>query len=326
MNISAILFFTFWSVFLLFFSWRRDNATKKRLREVQLNYIFPNEQSKENKDAEYKAASDRFRILAKRFLSVPAKIFAFSDITLKVDRLLTKADIPLKGEEFLAILLIANILLPLLVYAFSASILNTFLTAVLFLISPFLLVNKAGKKRLQKFDSQLVDALAIISNSMRSGFSFLQAMDMVRREMPDPISTEFKRTLREINLGMSTEEALENFTKRVESKDLDIIVTAILVQRKVGGNLAEVLDNIADTIRDRIKIKGELRALTAQGRISGIIIGLLPAALCLILMVINPGYIMLLFSDARGVLLLCLAIAMEATGVFLINKIVKIEY
>lgn len=326
MSLLYILFFTFMSVFLLFFSWRGNNLTKKRLQEIKVKQIQHTVQNKKDRVNEDKATFKFLYVFVKKFLFIPAKIFAAQNITKKLDYELTKADIPLKGEEFLAIILVANILLSVLAYTVTASIIKTFISAIVTLTIPVLLVIRTGKKRLQKFDGQIVDALAIISHSIRSGFSFLQAMDMVKREMPNPISIEFKRTLREINLGMPTEEALKNLTTRIESKDLDMVITAILVQRKVGGNLAEVLDNIAGTIRDRIRIKGELRVLTAQGRISGIIIGLLPIALFLILLVINPEYIMLLFSDFRGVVMLCLAFILEVTGVLLINKIIQVDY
>jgi len=326
MSLDLILFFTFLAVFLLAFGCRRNNVTKDRIQKIQSNHINDDIKSINNKTAEYKNLFKMLTIFLKKFLAIPSKIIVAFNITKKVDRQLIKADIPLKGEEFLSILLISDILLPLLLYSVTASTIKVLLTAAIVLVLPFFMINVAGKKRLKNFDEQIVDALSIISNSVRSGFSFLQAMDMVKREMPSPISTEFGRTLREINLGMSTEEALSNLNSRIESKDMDMAITAILVQRRVGGNLAEVLDNISDTIRERIRIKREIKTLTAQGRISGIIIGLLPFALCLILLVVNPDYILLLFTDPVGIAMLCSVFFMEIIGLLLINKIIKVDY
>jgi tight adherence protein B len=165
-----------------------------------------------------------------------------------------------------------------------------------------------------------------MSNALRAGFSFMQAMDMVGREMPDPISKEFSRTYREISLGAITEEALQKMVKRVSSDDLDLLVTAVLIQRQVGGNLAEVLDNISHTIRERIRIKGEIRTLTAQGRISGLIIGIIPPCLIVLLLLINPSYMQPLLYTQLGWMMLAAGACTEFIGILLIKKIISIDY
>jgi len=191
-------------------------------------------------------------------------------------------------------------------------------------IIPFLILDQARSRRLMNFNGQISDALTIMSNSLRSGFSFIQAMDMVRKELPDPIRKEFTRTFREINLGTSTEEALQNLGTRVNSDDLDLVVTAVLIQRQVGGNLAEVLDNISETLRERIRMKREIRTLTAQGRISGLIIEMLPIFMAVFLFFTNQQYIMQLFTNKIGQIMLGAAVLNELIGIYLIRRIVNI--
>ncbi|WP_161484957.1 type II secretion system F family protein [Neomoorella mulderi] len=183
---------------------------------------------------------------------------------------------------------------------------------------------KQNKRRI-KFNGQIGDALVVMANALRSGFSFLQAMDMVRREMPDPIAKEFGTALLEMNWGSSTETALLGLTERVKSDDLDLVITAVLIQRQVGGNLAEILDNIAHTIKERVRIKGEIKTLTAQGRISGLIIGLLPIVLSTVIYLLNPGYLSLLFTTKTGVIMLLSAVLAQLMGVIMIRRIIRIE-
>ncbi|HPZ04739.1 MAG TPA: type II secretion system F family protein, partial [Clostridiales bacterium] len=143
--------------------------------------------------------------------------------------------------------------------------------------------------------------------------------------MKGPIAEEFAIFKKEVSLGLNTEKALENLSARVKSEDLELAITAVMIQRQVGGNLAEVLDKITETIRDRVRIKGELKAITAQGRISGIVISLLPVVLCLIIYMINPGHMSLLFTRPLGIIMLVFAGFMELTGIVMIRRIVRVE-
>ena len=243
-----------------------------------------------------------------------------------IENELSTADLPLRGEEFITLVLFCGITGGLFIFTLTLNLAFGLLISVACGIFPFLFLRMAKQKRLTKFNGQITEALVIIANSLRSGFSFLQAMDMVRKELPAPLSKEFGRTFTEINLGTATEDALKNLSERVKSEDLDLVITAVLIQRQVGGNLAEVLDNIALTIRERIRIKGEIRTLTAQGRISGLVIGLLPVFLTAIMLCINPGYIMSLFSNSTGLLLVLAAVTGELIGILIIKKIVNITY
>ncbi len=244
----------------------------------------------------------------------------------RAEQELAQTDIPLKAEE-LVFIQTAAVILPILAGRIMPSYLA--LAVVLALagtFGPTLWIKQAKAGRLKKFNSQLGEALVVMSNSLRAGFSFLQALDSLRKEMPPPISTEFGRALQEMRLGTTTEEALLNMTRRVKSDDLELIVTAVSIQRQVGGNLAEVLDNIAFTVRERLRIKGELKTLTAQGRISGLIVGFLPLVMMFFIFLTNREYIMLLFTTTMGLLMLGAAVVSQLIGIVFIKKIVNIEY
>lgn len=272
------------------------------------------------------SAKDKTRNEAagKKVLEFSGRLFTAKKMTAVVDGELAKADIPLKGEEFLGFSLILVIGGGLFFLIISGNLIIGLVAAVLGWYLPRLVLRAAITRRVNKFNSQIGDALVIMSNSLRSGFSFLQSMDMVRKEMADPIAKEFGAALQEMNWGSSAEEALTNMSARINSSDFELVVTAVLIQRQVGGNLAEVLDNIANTIRERVRIKGEIKTLTAQGRMSGIVIGLLPFLLTLAIFSMNPEYITPLFSNKLGLIMVSMALISQIIGISLIRKIVNI--
>lgn len=243
----------------------------------------------------------------------------------RLSKELLKANLPLRSEEFVSLTAGAFLLPFLLVFGATEKPLPSFLLGLLVALTPRLFLHAAKQNRLRRFHHQLGDAIVLIANSLRAGYSFLQAVEMVSREMPAPIGEEFMRLLKELNLGIPTEEALINLAKRVESDDLDLVVTAVLIQRQSGGNLAEVLDNISHTIRERVKIKGQIRTLTAQGRFSGVIVSLLPVGLGLFLFIVNPSYILQLFQNPIGWLMLALAAWGQIIGALIIKKVITIE-
>ncbi len=238
---------------------------------------------------------------------------------------LARSDISLRGSEFMAL----SIILVVLGACYGWVIFHNLLFSVILGFAggflPNFYVKYRQKARLAKFDSQIADALIIMSNSLRAGYSFLQAMDMVSREMSPPISSEFAAAMKEMSLGSPTETALMSMVDRVGSEDLELVITAVLIQRQIGGNLAEVLDNIAETIRERVKLRQEIKTLTAQGRLSGLIIGVLPIVLVIFLFAVNPEYIGILFAHPIGKLMIGIALAGEVIGILLIRKIVAIE-
>lgn len=180
------------------------------------------------------------------------------------------------------------------------------------------------RKRITAFNNQLGDTIILMANSLRSGYSFLQTMELVGRESPPPMSVEFRRAVREVGLGVGVQDALGNLLRRVPSEDLDLMITAVQIQFEVGGNLATILDTIAHTIRERVRIQGEIKTLTAMGRASGWIISLLPVALGIFIMLINPNYMSAMFAWPWICMPICAAI-MVGVGAWLIMKIVTIE-
>lgn len=199
------------------------------------------------------------------------------------------------------------------------------LSVVGFAIPP-LLVKRARNKRQQLFNKQLGEALTIMSNCMRSGYSFQQSMNSISKEMMPPISTEFGRVVREINYGTSLEQALNNMVARVDNKDLELLVSAVLTSAQVGANLSEILDTISETVTDRIAIREEVRVSSSQGRFSGILIGLLPVAVILFLMLVSPDYFAGFADNPIGRIMLIVSGVMEVIGFLVINKMVNIKF
>lgn len=185
--------------------------------------------------------------------------------------------------------------------------------------------NRRRKARVRKLNQQLPEALTMISNSLKAGFGLLQALSSTAEQMSHPISTELSRTIHEMNIGSSVEVALLGLSERGDSYDLDIVVTAILVQRTVGGNLGEILDTVAETMRERIRIRGEIETLTSQQKLTGIVLGLIPLGVGLLFQVMSPGYIGPLFTTLTGKGLLVTAVVLETIGVMVIQRILDIE-
>jgi tight adherence protein B len=220
----------------------------------------------------------------------------------KTANMLTRADSKLTVGEFFLLRLVSAaggfalgffIIATLLSPAFG--ILIGIVFGFLGFVIPATVMSLKGKMRIKKFVGQLGDTISLMANSLRAGYSLLQTMELVSREAKDPIAGEFRRVVREVGLGMSTEEAMLNMLRRVPSEDLDLLITAINIQHEVGGNLAQILSTIGHTIRERVRIKGEIKVLTAQVQLSGYIIAFLPLALAVVIFMMNPGYMMGLF-------------------------------
>jgi tight adherence protein B len=165
----------------------------------------------------------------------------------------------------------------------------------------------------------------MLANALKSGFGLMQSMDLVARELEHPIATDIRRMLQDINVGAATDEALQNLARRSGSSDLDIVVTAMLIQQSTGGNLAEILETVGHTMRERIRIRGEIKTLTTQQVMTGVIIGFLPVFLAFAIGVINPDYIGLLFTRTAGQVMVAVAVLMEMFGMFIIKRILAIE-
>ncbi len=228
------------------------------------------------------------------------------------------------GTLILAMLSLGG-LSTLLAFQFLSNILVALGTGVFMGALPLLYLRYRKKKRRDAFETLLPDALDLVANALKSGFSFETAMKMVGQEVPDPLGVEFALAMEEQNLGVNFAESLMNLRRRMPSDDLDLFIMALLVHKKTGGNLAEVLDKTAGTIRDRFKIKREIRTKTAHGRFSGMILVLLPLFMIAVIMVLNPDYFMVLINERAGNYLLGAAVIMQLIGIWAIKKIVDIK-
>ncbi len=250
---------------------------------------------------------------------------------------LARADMKLRVIEYLALVFLSTIGVAAAAYFvfFRGQLIMALVGALVGMQLPRMYLGYAEKKRMNAFNNQLGDTLNLWVNALRSGYSVLQGMETIATELPPPVSVEFERVVQEVRLGLSVEQALNNMYRRVPSEDLDLVITAVNIQREVGGNLAEVLDSISFTIRERVRIKGEIRTLTAQGRASAWIISLLPIVLGLLLYAINPGYVSQLWAMEKpfiiegvfpcGWVVLGIGATMIGLGAFAIQKIVQIE-
>ena len=243
----------------------------------------------------------------------------------RLDLMMVRAGLPLLGSEFLAI----SAGLSLLVFViFALATLNPatgFLAVLLFLAADFVFVQRRITKRLSNFQRQLADCLSLVANSLRAGFSFLQTMEIISREMEPPMSTEFGRVMRDTSLGKSLDEALHDMDERVGSADFSLVVTAVLIQQQVGGNLATILDTIRETISERIRLRREIMTLTAQGRAAGMILACIPIVLGLFFYITAPEFIQPLLTTSIGHIAIGVAIVMEIIGFIAISKIVNIK-
>jgi tight adherence protein B len=239
---------------------------------------------------------------------------------------LARADMKVTVAEYLVLWVLAVIAGGVLGWFLSPGSIFFIITAVVGFFAPRIIMGRAQASRLKAFNNQLSDMLNLMVNGLRSGYSVTQAMEAVAAELPVPVSTEIGRVVREMQLGLSMEQALGNMLRRVPSDDLDLVVTAMNVQREVGGNLAEILDTISHTIRERVRIKGEVAVLTAQGRISMYVITFLPIGISLFLYLVNRQYITTFFNSGPcGWIMVVCAMLSVTAGYFTIRKIVTIE-
>jgi len=266
------------------------------------------------------------------------KVVEQRDFGANLARDIARADLKLKPGEFIALWAGSIVGVPALFYVLGV-VLSPLKTSLALVIGacigaylPRMWLNRRRASRLNAFNKQLPDTITLIANALRAGSSFLQAIEMVVREARPPISTEFARVVREVNLGLAFDVALDNMVRRVRSDDMELMATAITIQHQVGGNLAEILDSIAFTIRERVRIKGEIRTLTAQQRMSGYVVALLPIILVAFLMVAEPKFMEPMFWNPPAFLGLPLGVAMLAVGgtlmlvgFLLIQRIVAIE-
>ncbi len=240
---------------------------------------------------------------------------------------LARADLKLTVAEYFSLHIIAGI---------GAAVAGTFLfgtpigggiAGIAGLFIPRFYVARKQSQRLNAFQEQLPDTLSLWVNALRSGYSVLQSMEAIAKESPEPTATEFKRVVQEVQLGIPMEDALDHLLARLPNDNMDLVNTAVNIQREVGGNLAEILESIGHTIRDRVKLDGEIRVLTSQGRITGWVISVLPILLTVFLYFVSPGYMGGMIENRMcGWPMLGCGLGLIGTGAAIIQKIVKIDY
>ena len=246
----------------------------------------------------------------------------------RISQNLARADLKLRVGEYFALVFMSTFLMAGLAWFIGGrNVISLAIGGAFGYLLPGMYVARQQARRLNSFSDQLSDMLNLMVNGLRAGYSILQALEAVSRELPSPISEEFRRVVQEMQLGISMEAAMANLLRRIPSDDLDFVITAINVQREVGGNLSEILDTISFTIRERVRIKGEIRVITAQVRVSGIFLSLIPIGLTIVLWFLNPEYLMS-FAVAGP---LCAGIAaavvilLISSGYYVMTRIAAIE-
>ena len=250
----------------------------------------------------------------------------------RVARELARADLKFKVAEYYALVFISAVVTAVLAWLIQHHVASLIIGAIVGLFIPRFYVKRQQTVRLNKFNDQLSDMLSLMVNGLRAGYSTMQALEAVSRELPAPISDEFRRVVQEMQIGIPMEKALDNLLRRIPSEDLDFVITAINVQREVGGNLSEILDTISFTIRERVRIKGEIRVMTAQVRTSATVLSLIPVFLAAALWFVSPEYIGTFFDESAnlpqplcGIIAVVTILSMITAGYFVMMKIADIE-
>jgi tight adherence protein B len=252
---------------------------------------------------------------------------ANSSLGDRVARELARADMKFKVAEYFSLVFISTFAVAVIAYLIQPFPASLAIGALIGFFAPRFYVRRQQAVRLTKFNDQLADMLNLMVNGLRAGYSTMQAMEAVSRELPSPISDEFRRVVQEMQIGIPMDKSLENLLRRIPSEDLDFVVTAINVQRQVGGNLSEILDTISFTIRERVRIKGEIRVMTAQVRTSGAVLALIPVFLAIALWFVSPEYIGSFFDNGPvcGWSAVGTIVGMIVAGYFVMMKIADIE-
>ena len=315
--LDDIVFLMF--VFFIEYTRRSRNALRQRMR-----YYADGAYAKDSKSEaiqQKKQTGEKTMDFVKRTAKYLAKIKQAEDLDLKMQQ----AGLPILGSEFLVMAAIGGLLAGLAVFLLTMKLSTAVIVAFAAIIGEWCYILFRIDKRRKDFVNQLSDCLTTVANALRAGFSFMQAMELISKEMEPPISEEFAQTIREMKLGTRMEEALETMDVRVGCPDFSLVITAVLIQHQVGGNLAQILDTISDTINERIRMRREVMALTAQGRASGWVLALLPVALAAVLSIINPSYLAPLWEEQIGRIAIGAAIVFELIGFLVIKRIVDIE-
>lgn len=316
--LGAVFIFAASLVVLIYLIWTESKFAEKRTVKKRLLYISAGGSHGQEVLSQYKEkALKETGVVEKMIFSMPR--------VKELDRLLINAGVQLNTSSFILIcialggsgLILGAIFLPQIAFAVALGI-------MLFIL-PFFILKIMESQNLAKFEEQLPEALDLLARAVRSGHALSSGMEMIADEMDAPIGNEFEATVDEMNLGLSLKEALDNLTERVPSQDLRFFAISVIIQKETGGNIAEIFDNLARLIRERLQFRRQVKALTAEGRLSGWILLLLPFAVFLFIYFTNIDYIRLLWTDPVGIYMSIGAIVMMLVGMFFIKKIVTIE-
>ena len=297
-----------------YFQRKNDMNIFRRMRRHQVSEQKTSAKSKET-------FKQTFHRLIQKF-SKPLENKAPSS---KLDLKLNQAGIPFNGAEFIVANLFFALVGGILIYMLTINFGFAVSIALLIPFGSFFAVLILIRRRKNSFTEQLGDCLITVANALRAGYSFQQAMEVIANEMEPPISEEFARMTADVKMGVPLELALDDMGKRVDNADFTLVITAVLIQREVGGNLAQILDTISDTIMERIRMKREIHALTSQGRFSALILLILPFALGFFMFLTSPGQVELLFEEPMGQMAIVAALLMDLVGFWIIQRIVNID-
>ena len=312
--VGAAVFALGWLLFGTAARARKDREMAARMASV----TRPNAQPTSADSGTGGWIPDRVTSYGKRF----ADARGFSE---RVDAELEAAGVSVRSGEFVVLSVAAALIGAVLGAALLRSPLLALLVGAVAGAGPTLALKMAMKRRAEKLREQLPDVLTIMASSLRAGHSFMQSLDTVAREITQPAATEFQRVVAEIRLGRGTDEALDALATRVGSADFRWAVLAVNIQREVGGNLAEILDSVADTLRERATMRRQIRVLTSEGRLSAWVLAVLPCVIAIYMFAVNPKYIMLLVTTKLGLIMLATAGTLLVVGILWMRKIVNID-
>ena len=314
--ITAVLFFVF-----LYYIQKRETSRNQMVKRME--FFSGNEDEEGKKIALAKNLTLKDRIMEQvRFLASHwRKVHQNDTMELRMQQ----ADWPLLGSEFQVMVLLISVAAGIFAFLLTWKPVMALVGAGGAALFCMLYLRIYISRRQAAFLNQLGDTLVMVSNALRAGFSFMQAMELISKEMQPPIGVEFQKVINEMNLGATLETAMENMGRRMQSSDFDLVVTAVLIQRQVGGNLSQVLDSISNTINERIRMRNEISSLTAQGKLSGLIVGVIPIFIAFFIWSNNPDYFQPMLDSPTGRGLLVGAVVLELVAIIVIRKIIDID-
>lgn len=297
----------------------RSRAKKEHAMTERLNYFAGVQQDRSQKQQLTP------KTVLYNCIEVIAKALGRLQHGRRIELLMQQADWPIRGTEFEAILLLWGGLVGLITFLVTLKGAMFFAGALAGILMGLALLGLRIRRRRKKFTNQLGDMLTMVANALRAGFSFMQAFELISREMDAPMGREVQLVVNEVNLGNTLESALDNMQRRVASPDFELVVTAVLIQRQVGGDLASILDTISETIAERVRMRREVMTLTAQGRASALVVSCIPIGLAAAVSILNPNYLKPLIETELGRMFIVAAVILQLIGFLVIHRIVDIE-